>query len=129
LGLRIRELTRKLARASAITLMILLAVPSVQVHSQTPSATPTPAVFLLSSGVNVLVSQASTTADYVINAAAGNSTLIFEIGDTGTECGSNTATLGGGSGSLVATYGALPPNVDLCVISPTDGIVLTLGVQ
>ncbi len=120
---------RRFVRIPAIALMILAAAPAMQVHSQTPAATPTPASIVLSAGVNVLVSQASTTANYVINSFAGNSTLIFEIGDAGTRCGANTTTLGGGSGSLVATYGALPPNVDLCVVSPVDGITLTVTLQ
>lgn len=118
---------RKFVRIPAIAVMILATFTVV--HAQTPGASPTPASITLSAGVNVLVSQASTTANYVINSSAGNSTLIFEIGDTGTQCGSNTTTLGGGSGSLAATYGALPPNVDLCVVSPVGGITLTLAVQ
>jgi hypothetical protein len=126
---RIEKRLPKFARVPAIALMILASIPITQVHAQTPAPTATPASVVLNAGVNVLVSQASTAANYVITSSTGGSTLIFEIGDTGTQCGSNTTTLGGGSGSLVATYGALPPNVDLCVVSPVNGITLQLTAQ
>ena len=126
---RIEKRLLKFARVPAIALIILVSIPLAEVHSQTPAPTATPASIVLNAGVNVLISQASTTANYVITSSTGGSTLIFEIGDTGTQCGSNTATLGGGSGSLVATYGALPPNVDLCVVSPVGGITLQLTAQ
>jgi hypothetical protein len=126
---RIKKRLLKFVRVPAIALSLLASIPITQAHSQTPAPTPTPASIVLNAGVNVLVTQASTTANYVVTSSTGSSTLIFEIGDTGTQCGSNTTTLGGGSGSLVATYGALPPNVDLCVISPVNGITLLLTVQ
>lgn len=128
-GPRIGGQISRLARILAIALMILLAAPDMQLHAQTPAPTPSPASIVLNAGVNVLVSQASTTANYVINSSAGDSALIFEIGDAGTHCASNTITLGGGSGNLVSTYGALPANVDLCVVSPIDGITLTVTAQ
>lgn len=95
-----------------------------------PSHQTTTSTITLNLGVNVLVQPVSPTASYVISGdLAAYTSIIFEYGDTGTQCASNTTFLAELYSDFFATIGALPGGVDLCAVSETDGQVVKLTVN